>query len=201
MKEKRKRVLNIKSKDIPKFVADVMLGSLSRWLRLFGFDTLYRNDFTDKELIKISLQQDRILLTRDRTLAKSKLLNKTIFINSENLEEQIKEVLKVVIDEWMITNKKQLLSHTQKTSNESYQLMDNYQSLVNLHPRCPICNGETERIEKNSAANFVPDFVLIANDDFLKCKNCGKIYWHGTHKEKIDETKKRLFNALFNKNS
>jgi len=63
-------------KAIPRFVADVMLGSLSRWLRLFGFDTLYSNDFDDRELIKISIQDDRILLTRDHSLARSKLLKK-----------------------------------------------------------------------------------------------------------------------------
>ncbi len=189
------------SKDIPKFVADVMLGSLSRWLRLFGFDTLYRNDFTDKELIKISLQQDRILLTRDRALAKSKLLNKTIFINFENLEEQIIEVLRLVVYEWCAVNNEQLSGLAHKLSKGNCQLMSKYNELINLQPRCPICNGETERIGKNQAAELVPDFVAISNDDFLKCKNCGKIYWHGTHTEKIDETKKRIFNSIINENS
>ncbi|WP_460177330.1 Mut7-C RNAse domain-containing protein [Thermodesulfovibrio hydrogeniphilus] len=186
------------SKDIPKFVADVMLGSLSHWLRLFGFDTLYRNDFTDKELIKISLQQERILLTRDRALVKSKLLNRKIFINSENLEEQIKEVLRLVLRELCLMNKEKLSALAQQLSNGSCQPNSNYHELINLKPRCPICNGETERIGKNQAAELVPDFVAISNDDFLKCKNCGKIYWHGTHKEKIDETKKRIFISVIN---
>ena len=184
------------SKDIPKFVVDVMLGSLSRWLRLFGFDTLYRNDFTDKELIKISLQQDRILITRDRTLAKSKLLNKKIFINSEKLEEQILEVLRLVIFEWCVVNRQKPSDHAQQSSIDNYKPTINYHALINLPPRCPICNGETERVEKNQVADLVPDFVAISNDEFLKCKRCGKIYWHGTHMEKIDEKKKRIFKSL-----
>ncbi len=106
---------------LPRFIADVMLGSLSRWLRLFGFDTLYRNDYTDKELIKLSLQEDRILLTRDNALARSKLLKKVFLIQSEEIREQIIEVLsKIEIS------------------------LD----LLSLKPRCPVCNGETESIKK-----------------------------------------------------
>jgi hypothetical protein len=96
-----------------RFVADVMLGSLSRWLRLFGFDTLYSNKFTDKELIKISIQDSRILLTRDTILAKSKLLKNVLLIHSEDVKEQIKEVLSQIP----------------------------CINLFSLTPRCPVCNG------------------------------------------------------------
>lgn len=157
-------------KKIPKFVADVMLGSLSRWLRLFGFDTLYRNDYTDRELIKISLQQDRILLTRDILLAKSKMLKKVITISSEELKEQIKEVLESI---------------------------ENIQDFINLMPRCPICNGETEYVQKAEIREEVPDYVAISNEDFIRCKSCSKIYWHGTHKERIDRTKGEILRNLY----
>ncbi|WP_353684215.1 Mut7-C RNAse domain-containing protein [Thermodesulfovibrio sp. 3907-1M] len=159
----------LKKTDLPRFIADVMLGSLSRWLRLFGFDTLYRNDFTDKQLIKLSLQEDRVLLTRDNALAKSKLLKKVLLIQSEEIREQIKEVL---------------LSFYPKLE------------LLNLKPRCPVCNGETERIKKEEIKGQLPDYVLFSSHEFIMCKSCGKIYWEGTHKEKIDEVKKDILQSL-----
>lgn len=161
----------IKSKDqkIPKFVVDVMLGSLSTWLRILGFDSLYRNDYKDKELIKISLQEERILLTRDSDLTKSKLLKKVILITSENLKEQIKEVLSKIKD-------------TTKFSK--------------LQPRCPVCNGETKKIKKMEAKYHIPDYVANTNQDYLKCKSCGKIYWQGTHKNNIDQLKKEIFEEM-----
>lgn len=154
---------------LPRFIADVMLGSLSRWLRLFGFDTLYRNDYTDKELIKLSLQEDRILLTRDNALARSKLLKKVLLIQSEEIREQIIEVLsKIEIS------------------------LD----LLSLKPRCPVCNGETESIKKEEIKGEIPDYVLFSSQEFIICKSCGKIYWHGTHKEKIDKIKKEILKSL-----
>jgi len=159
----------LSSKEIPKFVADVMLGSLSRWLRLFGFDTLYRNDFTDKELIKLSLQQDRILLTRDNELAKSKLLKKVFFIQSEDVKEQIKEVLSRISCSF---------------------------DLLNIKPRCPVCNGETEIVKKEEIKGQIPDYVLFSNQEFIICNSCGKIYWQGTHKDRIDKIKKEILQNL-----
>lgn len=154
---------------LPRFIADVMLGSLSRWLRLFGFDTLYRNDYTDKELIKLSLQEDRILLTRDNALARSKLLKKVLLIQSEEIREQIIEVLsKIEIS------------------------LD----LLSLKPRCPVCNGETESITKEEIKGEIPDYVLFSSQEFIICKSCGKIYWQGTHKEKIDKIKKEILKSL-----
>ncbi|WP_269083322.1 Mut7-C RNAse domain-containing protein [Thermodesulfovibrio aggregans] len=154
---------------LPRFIADVMLGSLSRWLRLFGFDTLYRNDYTDKELIKLSLQEDRILLTRDNALARSKLLKKVFLIQSEEIREQIIEVLsKIEIS------------------------LD----LLSLKPRCPVCNGETESIKKEEIKGEIPDYVLFSSQEFIICKSCGKIYWQGTHKEKIDKIKKEILKSL-----
>jgi len=156
-------------KAIPRFVADVMLGSLSRWLRLFGFDTLYSNDFDDRELIKISIQDDRILLTRDHSLARSKLLKKVLLIHSDDIREQIKEVLSAV----------------QCSSN-----------LCSFKPRCPVCNGEIQRVEKDSIKALIPDYVVFVGHDFMVCISCGKIYWHGTHKKKIDELKRKILQEI-----
>jgi len=159
-----------KDNSVPKFVVDVMLGSLSRWLRLFGFDTFYKNNLTDKELIKISLQDERILLTKDNALAKSKILKNVLLISSDELEQQIKEVLT-----YLIENKFEIL---------------------NLPQRCPVCNGEMHRISKEEVIAELPDYISMTVSQFLKCKACGKLYWHGSHKERIEDLKRRILDDL-----
>lgn len=77
----------------PRFVADVMLGSLSKWLRILGFDTLYFRDIDDNELIKTAKQQGRVLLTRDGGIAGSRKAGTCVFIHSEDIAGQLKEVL------------------------------------------------------------------------------------------------------------
>jgi uncharacterized protein with PIN domain len=164
-----------KDKFIPKFVVDVMLGSLSRWLRLFGFDTFYRNDLTDKDLIKISLQDRRILLTKDNALAKSKILKNVLLISSEKLELQLKEVL-------------------------TYLRKNKIEILI-LPPRCPLCNGEMTPVQREEVITEVPDYISMTTNQFLKCKACGKIYWHGSHKEKIEYLKNKILKDLEIKDS
>jgi hypothetical protein len=44
----------------PRFVADVMLGKLAKWLRIAGYDVLYSNRYTDDELISVSRNENRI---------------------------------------------------------------------------------------------------------------------------------------------
>ena len=54
----------------PRFVADSMLGSLARWLRMLGYDTAYRKDVADDELSRLASSEKRRILTRDKDLAK-----------------------------------------------------------------------------------------------------------------------------------
>ena len=80
--------------DQPRFIADVMLGSLAKWLRILGFDTLYFKDIDDRELIKRAKQEQRVLLTRDTRLVKSKKVAEHILIKANDAPGQLKEVLK-----------------------------------------------------------------------------------------------------------
>ncbi|HSW52088.1 MAG TPA: Mut7-C RNAse domain-containing protein, partial [Sulfuricaulis sp.] len=58
----------------PRFVIDANLGQLARYLRLLGFDVLYRNSFTDREVARIAGEEGRIVLTRDRALLQHKII-------------------------------------------------------------------------------------------------------------------------------
>ncbi len=52
----------------PRFLLDNHLGQLATYLRMLGFDTLYRNDYQDEELAMVASSDERVLLTRDRRL-------------------------------------------------------------------------------------------------------------------------------------
>lgn len=146
-----------------KFVVDNMLGRLAKWLRILGYDTVYVRAGEDEELINIAEQEGRILLTRDRRLARSWIVP-TLLIKSEDISLQLKQVIK------------------------RYDL-DLEESLFS---RCPICNVEVSPIDKEKIFKYIPRLVYEIYDEFWTCKNCGRYYWEGTHWENIKKKVKEI---------
>lgn len=140
-----------------KFVADVMLGRLAKHLRLLGFDVLYDPAMDDNEIIRLSLEQDRTILTRDRRLSNRPLSFRHIFISSEKAAEQLQQVLDAV----------------------------ERGHLVCALTRCSVCNTPITRISREDAEDLVPEHVLTAYREFTKCGRCGRIYWMGSHIQKF----------------
>ncbi len=155
--------------DSPRFICDVMLGSLARWLRLFGFDTAYFRSIDDNELIRCALQQERILLTRDTGIAKRKSIKKFILLLSNDTFAQLKEVLKA--GEWL------------KAKGER-------------SPRCAVCNGELAAAEREAVAGRIPEYVFLNATSFLTCRECGKVYWRGSHKKSIDAQLQKILGEI-----
>ena len=144
-----------------KYICDQMLGTLAKWLRIFGFDTFYANsEMDDTELIDISKKEKRILITRDKNLLqiarKEKL--KVIEINTTDIDQQINKVINQV----KIAPSK-ILS------------------------RCILCNTKIDEIKKDEVKKKVPKRVFEANEKFWFCPKCNKIYWKGSHYEKMIE--------------
>jgi len=136
-------------------LADGMLGRLAKWLRLLGYDTAYDNSATDPELARRARAEGRVLLTRDRGLAARRGL-RTLLIHSEILEEQIQEVQDALGPP--------------------------------PHPylsRCAVCNAVLEPISPAEVADRVPPYVLRTQTEFRRCPDCGRIYWPGSHFEKM----------------
>jgi len=140
-----------------RFVLDVHLGKLATYLRLLGFDTLYRNDYHDQELAQISCQEQRILLTQDRGLLKRSIITYGYVVRSDDPEQQLVEIFKRF---------------------QLYALIDPFQ-------RCPRCNGELALVEKAAIQNQIPYYTRLYYDHFAQCESCHQIYWKGAHYQRI----------------
>jgi hypothetical protein len=144
----------------PRFVADVMLGRLAKWLRIAGFDVLYSNRFTDDELVALSRQQGRILLSRDTRLLVRKAVEHFIFLESERVQDQLAQVFDVT-----------------QTS-----------SLPGILTRCLSCNEPLREIPRDRVRDRVPPFVFKTQTQFKSCPGCTRIYWAGTHRQSVLRT-------------
>jgi hypothetical protein len=134
-----------------------MLGRLARWLRLLGYDTAYENDAADHELARRARVEGRLLLTRDQQLSDRRGLE-TLFIRSQELEQQLQEVREAL----------------GPPANSSLS-------------RCSICNVVLERVAAEDVADRVPRYVLKTHAGFRHCPCCGRVYWSGSHVETMDE--------------
>jgi uncharacterized protein len=152
----------------PAFVLDVHLGSLSRYMRMAGFDALYMNNYTSKELVSISKTEQRTILTKDKNLLKRSEVTHGYWVRSFETEEQLKEVI------------------------VRFQLEDRMTPFT----RCLVCNTPLSKIIKDEVKHQLPQKVEESQKEFKKCPECGRVYWKGTHYEKmhgfIDKLKKSL---------
>jgi hypothetical protein len=141
----------------PKFILDVHLGRLSKYLRLCGFDALFANDLNDREIINISLSEQRIILTRDRGLLKTSRVTHGSWIRSSKPGEQLKEVIK------------------------RFDLM----KVLNPFTRCLECNGILEDVAMEKVADILLPKTRDFYKEFKKCKSCERVYWEGSHYKKM----------------
>jgi len=139
------------------FILDVHLGRLAAYLRMLGFDTLYRNDYDDHELAEISAEEHRILLTCDVRLLMRKQVSHGYYVRSRRPEQQLQEVL------------------------SRFDLYGSQQPFT----RCMSCNGKTRAVNKRDIEQRLLPKTKKYYDDFFQCESCNKIYWKGSHYQKM----------------
>ena len=144
----------------PKFVADVHLGKLAIYLRFAGFDTAYRRYCDDAELARISADERRILLTRDRELLKRRIVTHGYYLRSTNPKIQIQEI----ISRFQLTIPTPLAPQ-----------------------RCTRCNARLETVEKAAILNRLPAGIQREYDEFFRCPRCDKMYWRGSHFQRLSQ--------------
>ncbi len=136
-----------------RFIVDVNLGKLAQKLRLLGFDTLFRNDLEDDEIIEIALNERRIILTRDRGILKQNAVTHGYWLRNYDPKKQLEEVI------------------------NRLQLQNNFRPFI----RCSNCNGELEPIARENLDGRLSADTLTYYDEFWECSSCRKIYWQGSH--------------------
>lgn len=151
-----------------KFLADTMLGSLAKKLRLLGIDTVYTNDAKDSELKYLVRSQDRVLLTRNLNLSRS----------MGDLA-------------WSVTGKdvrEEFLSIAEK--------LKPFSDLLVPFSLCLDCNDPLQSMEPSEAQGKVPPFIFQSQKNFTYCPSCGKVFWKGTHGKRMGEEIARMKEAL-----
>lgn len=135
------------------FICDVHLGKLARLMRLLGFDTLYRNDYDDPEIVQISVAENRAVLTRDRVLLHAKVVTYGYWLRSINPIEQLSEVVK------RFGLEKRIIPFS----------------------RCLSCNASLKPIEKEVIEDSLEPKTRQYYEQFHRCERCQKIFWKGSH--------------------
>jgi len=136
-----------------KFIADCHLGKIAKYLRIFGFDTLYFQSIDDDDIVTIAKEQNRLVLTSDKELyQRVKHLN-GMYIQHADFLKQLKDIF------------------------NHYKLYDKCKPLS----RCIECNGTVKAVDKDEIECILKPKTSKYFDYFEKCEVCSKVYWHGDH--------------------
>lgn len=146
----------------PRFIVDSMLGSLARWLRMLGYDTLYAKGWHDARIIEAAAAEGRIVVTRDHGL----------YVRA------VRRGLEAVLVPESLEDALAILALRYGISLE----MDPDKS------RCPLCNAPLRRASREEVEGRVPPRVLEQHSVFWVCTGCGQVYWKGGHWRGIEKT-------------
>jgi uncharacterized protein with PIN domain len=153
----QKRLETTFASDEPRFMVDAMLGGLARWLRILGFDAAFDAEISDEELVRRGLEEGRHILSRDRGLSEAWRVTQLTILEEEDEEAQ----LKVVLDRFELAGR------------------------IRLFTRCTLCNVLLVPEGREEVGDRVPERVLETKESFARCPSCHRVYWEGSHTERI----------------
>ncbi len=140
-----------------RFILDVHLGKLARYMRLLGFDVLYRNDYEDHAIVRIATAGERTILTRDKGLLKHDAVDRGYWVRATEPEIQVREIL------------------------HAFQL----EKAARPFSRCLECNTLVRHLPNAHAMGRVPPGVAERHEEFSECRECGRVYWRGSHFDRM----------------
>jgi uncharacterized protein with PIN domain len=147
-----------------RFAADAMLGRLARWLRLLGFDCTHDPEIKDEAIVRLAVSEGRTILTRDRRLPEEWWIHDVYLVREQEVRKQLVEVI------------------------GRFDLV----SSIRILTRCSACNRVLERVERSAVADRVPPRALELQEVFAECRECGRVYWEGSHAARIRALVERL---------
>ncbi|MBW1799192.1 MAG: hypothetical protein JRJ85_00550 [Deltaproteobacteria bacterium] len=137
-----------------RFLADTMLGKLAKWLRVMGYDTVYRNFYKMGE-IEDNIRSGRLLLSRNTRLTNT--LSRFLLVRSDRVGDQLRELRD---GGYIVPRKSEWFS------------------------RCLVCNVGLEDIPAEEARESVPEYVFYQNMTAIRyCPRCGRYFWPGSHRD------------------
>jgi len=158
----------------PQFLADDMVGKLARWLRIMGFDVASAGRVNDNDLVRRALEERRVLLTRHRRLLE--------VLTAKDLKPRRAEL------RWIVLRSPNYLEQIDQVLEETGLQIDQ----TRFFTRCLVCNSPLEPAPKEDVAGEVPEFTYALQDDYARCRTCNKVFWRGTHTERILGKLRRL---------
>jgi uncharacterized protein with PIN domain len=147
------------------FVADAHLGGLARLLRMAGFDTIYDNGLRDDQIEAMAADEQRVVLTRDRELLKRRTIDYGCYVRALKAEEQLREVLERLV------------------------LAERARPFT----RCLHDNAPLRAVAKADIVERLPPLVAAGQEEFSTCDLCGRVYWKGTHWQRMSAVLERAF--------
>jgi len=142
-----------------RFIADVMLGKLAKWMRALGWDVRYENDIQDSRLLREAEKEGRVVLTRDSRMVEEWRMANYLLLSSDDPVLQLKEVL----------------SHFERPVEDKFL------------GRCLVCNVTLERRLHSDVRGLVPEYIYRVHDRFSRCPKCGRVFWRGSHYRRMKE--------------
>jgi uncharacterized protein with PIN domain len=146
-----------------------MLGGLAKWLRAAGYDTYYARegtDVSDGSLTRKALEEKRVLLTSDGGFLERKPVRdgNVGFLRVPHLP--LEEQLRLVVQRFELTRRRS---------------------------RCMECNGELGVVPPGAVAGRIPGGVIQDHEEFFLCEGCGRVFWYGSHWDRIVGRLERVF--------
>jgi hypothetical protein len=155
----------------PKFITDVNVGKLGKWLRLMGYDTLFFDEQDDGLMVKAAIAQGRIILTKDSEFMKRRAIStgrvKAVLVGSDRPDQQLSTVINTL------------------------ELTKEYRPFT----RCLKCNSMLISRSKHEVEGSVPERVYEKQEQYMQCPSCRRIYWKGTHWQAMSGKLSRLASA------
>ncbi len=143
-----------------RFVVDINVGRLAKWLRVMGYDTLFPREGDDNDLVRIALREGRVLVTRDAGFALRRAVQnrqmRMVQVEADDLRSQLRQLVR-----------------------------DLKLGLDGGFSRCVLCNEPLHRLDKKDVAGRVPPYVFRNHCMFMECPGCRRLYWRGTHWSKM----------------
>jgi hypothetical protein len=139
-----------------RFVVDINVGRLAKWLRVMGYDTLFPREGDDNDLVRIALREGRVLVTRDAGISVRRAARqgqmRVVYILDDDLRGQLRQLVR-----------------------------DLKLDLEGGFSRCVLCNEPLHPAEREAVADRLPPYVFQNHRDFMECPHCSRLYWRGTH--------------------